>query len=182
MTKVSSPALLVTFSLESAIHSYLRGLAFAPCYLPETVAFVASHGTATGCEWLEPDEADAVNALVASYTGDLESNPETWPAWTDAHVWSPTPDADAPVALEAFEPDDADREWLATQSVAQSAYEAGLILPPIRGAAPRPGEPVSPQFERAVEVSRRVDALLSGRSRPQPDVTDADVALVGAVG
>ena len=25
--------------------------------------------------------------------GDLESDPETWPEWTDAEVWSPAPDA-----------------------------------------------------------------------------------------
>ncbi|MCA1686927.1 MAG: hypothetical protein LC745_13350, partial [Planctomycetia bacterium] len=95
------------------IRRFLRGLAFAPCYLPETVSYVESHGTATGCEWLEPAEIEAIHGLLARHTGDVESDPADWPAWTDEGIWTTTEPAPAD---EPFEPSPEDRSWWTTEA------------------------------------------------------------------
>ena len=77
------------------------------------------------------DRARLDAAADADPGGDVESDPEDWPAWTNFHVFEPTPEDRAAWAAESERIESAreDRrvDLLAAESAALDAMERGLI-------------------------------------------------------
>ena len=87
----TTPALAVTGTvLEVEIRKLLLSLNYPRCNVSAALSYVEARGTIEGCPVIDREDDAAVNALVARHTGDVESDPSDWPAWTDFDRWAPT--------------------------------------------------------------------------------------------
>jgi hypothetical protein len=155
--------------LGANLRCMLRTLGYGPAPIADTVEFIGTHGTATGCPTVDEEDRENVNALVIKHTQFIEyESPVDWPAWTDEGQWITEDAVDAPVppgaADEPIHPSPEDRSWWAVEGARFDALT--LAQPPIRGGSPD---------ERPVKVSPERSRAIRG------DYSDWDKARAGAV-
>jgi hypothetical protein len=104
--------------LGASLRSLFRGLGYTPVSVRESMAWIEDHGTATGCESIDPDDLEAVQAIIETHAGRQEyAIAADWPALFDEFVWTLDDEPTAAVPSDAgpfTEPSEADRVWLAS--------------------------------------------------------------------
>jgi hypothetical protein len=152
----------------------------------EAVAWFGAHGTLRGCPQVEQDDVPAIDAVFGLFHpespaadatrarleadaemqagGDVEGPAESWPTWTDAHRYEPTPEdriwwarqQDARErgrgfdrrAAESRTLESLERGLLIPADVAEGLMATSLVGHDARAVRPGPGRPPQPPEAR----------------------------------